>query len=317
MLTGGVTPPRATVAGRAPISRAMATENNDWAGPLGTNVAGRAPAMARHYLVACDFDQTLSFNDSGAVLSELIGVAGFQDKVAGLSAVHLVQPGAELAYLIRHDPEFRRVRTADLVEAGRRVRLKQHIALFADVLRRGLEGYRFSLHVISAAPAAIVRSALAGIVPPENIHGTEFDYDPSSGEIAAITSVPAGYGKVAILEALESRLGTSPDRTVYIGDGGSDIHAMLHVNTRDGFTIAVSEAKPIARIARRTVISDDAMSVLVPILEDLVGWDPAGIRRSFESLGLALQEWDRARTDWLTIREHSDPGIVVSASVAA
>jgi len=41
------------------------------------------------YLIASDFDQTLSFNDSGLVLSELIGVSGFQRKVAGLSGIHL------------------------------------------------------------------------------------------------------------------------------------------------------------------------------------------------------------------------------------
>lgn len=76
---------------------------------------------------------------------------------------------------------------------------------------------------------------------------------------------------------------------------------MLHVNKRDGFTIAVSEAKPIARIARRTVLSDNALSVLVPILEDIAGWDVLRIRDLFESRGLVLQEWDKARTDWLTI----------------
>ena len=32
-----------------------------------------------------DFDQTLSFNDSGLVLSELIGATGFQEKVDGLA----------------------------------------------------------------------------------------------------------------------------------------------------------------------------------------------------------------------------------------
>src|SRR2546429_7106504 len=49
--------------------------------------------------------------------------------------------------------------------------------------------------------------------------------------------------------------------------------------SRDGFTIAVAEAKYIARIAKRTVISDTALSVLVPILEDIVGWEPARIDR--------------------------------------
>ena len=75
-------------------------------------------AVERHYLVACDFDQTLSFNDSGIVLSELIGTSGFREKVVGLSGVHLVQQGAELAYLLRHDPELRHVRREHLIEAG-------------------------------------------------------------------------------------------------------------------------------------------------------------------------------------------------------
>jgi hypothetical protein len=64
-------------------------------------------AAPGHYLIASDFDQTLSFNDSGLVLSELIGVPNFREKVAGLSDIHLVQQGAELTYLLRHDPEFR------------------------------------------------------------------------------------------------------------------------------------------------------------------------------------------------------------------
>ena len=40
--------------------------------------------MVQQYLLASDFDQTLSFNDSGVVLAELIGVHGFHDKVRGL-----------------------------------------------------------------------------------------------------------------------------------------------------------------------------------------------------------------------------------------
>ena len=34
--------------------------------------------MMKKYLLASDFDQTLSFNDSGLVLSELLGVPGFR-----------------------------------------------------------------------------------------------------------------------------------------------------------------------------------------------------------------------------------------------
>jgi hypothetical protein len=89
---------------------------------------------------------------------------------------------------------------------------------------------------------------------------------------------------------------------VYVGDGSSDIHVMMHVNRGDGLTIAASEARHIAQIARRTIISEDALSVLVPVLEDVVGYDAVRIRRLFETRGLLIQEWDRVRTDWLTIR---------------
>jgi HAD superfamily phosphoserine phosphatase-like hydrolase len=224
-----------------------------------------------HYLIASDFDQTLSFNDSGAILSELIGASAFEQKVVGLARTNLVQQGGELAYLIRHDPEFRGVRRGHLEETGRRVRLRRNIPALVDLLARGLEGYRFSFFVISAAPREVIQSALAGIVAPDHIFGTELEYD-ESGEVQSIVRVPAGYGKVAVVEELEDRLGIDPERTIYIGDGSSDVHVMLHVNNRGGHTIAVSENNQLARIAKSTVLSDDASSVIVPILEKVLGW---------------------------------------------
>src|ERR1017187_3638472 len=73
----------------------------------------------RDYLFVSDFDQTLSFNDSGIVLSELIGAQDFQQRIQGLSNIHMVQQGGELAYLLLHDPEYRRVRKEHLIEAGK------------------------------------------------------------------------------------------------------------------------------------------------------------------------------------------------------
>jgi hypothetical protein len=99
--------------------------------------------MIKKYLLASDFDPTLSFNDSGLVLSELLGVQGFVEKAAGLSCLNLVQQGGELAYLLRHDPQYRRVRKQDLSEVGRRVRLKRNIALLTRLLESGIEGYQF------------------------------------------------------------------------------------------------------------------------------------------------------------------------------
>ena len=79
---------------------------------------------------------------------------------------------------------------------------------------------------------------------------------------------------------------------------------MLHVNRRNGFTIAVSENEHIAPIARRTVLSDNALSVLVPILEDMIGWNsPSRVRGFFEGYGLAVQEWDKMQVDVVTFRE--------------
>ena len=97
----------------------------------------------KHFLLASDFDQTLSFNDSGLVLAELLGISGFEDRVAGLARSNLVQQGGELAYLIRHDPEFRGVRREHLIEAGRRVRLKSAIPALVDFMGRGTEGIAF------------------------------------------------------------------------------------------------------------------------------------------------------------------------------
>ncbi len=255
----------------------------------------------KHYLLASDFDQTLSFNDSGIVLSELLGIRGFPEKAAGLADIHLVQQGAELAYLLLHDPEYRRVRREDLVEAGKRIRLKQGIPLLSRLLE-DLDGHRFTFYVVSAAPEEVIRSALAGVVPEDRIHGTRFRYDPRSGEIESIVRVAAGYGKVAVLDELRATLAVGPDRVVYVGDGSSDVHVMLHVNRLGGFTVAVSENRYLTPIAKRTILGDSALGVLVPILEDIAGWDSTRIRALFEAHGLVLQEWDKIRTDSLTIR---------------
>jgi phosphoserine phosphatase len=269
----------------------------------------------KHFLLASDFDQTLSFNDSGLVLAELLGISGFEDRVAGLARSNLVQQGGELAYLIRHDPEFRGVRREHLIEAGRRVRLKRAIPALVDFMGRGTGGYRFSFFVISAAPREIVISALAGVLPPEHIYGTELEFESRSGEVRAIKRVPAGYGKVAVIEELEHRLGVTPDRVIYVGDGSSDVHVMLHVNNHDGFTIAVSENKQLARIAKSTVLSENAFSIMVPVLDQLLRWRTGDIRELFESYGLTLSEWEKERTDRVKIGE--TPHVGAGAEVEA
>jgi HAD superfamily phosphoserine phosphatase-like hydrolase len=250
----------------------------------------------KQFLFVSDFDQTLSFNDSGLVLSKLLGVNGFEARIKGLSEVHLVQQGGELSYLLLHDPEFRKVRKEHLAAVGKQIRLKENIPLLSEILK-SLDDNEFAFHVVSAAPEEVIQSALEGIVPPSNIHGTRFRYSAESGEIESIVRLPAGYGKVAVVDRLRAEMRIGHDSLVYVGDGSSDVHVMLHVNRLDGLTIAVSENKYLTPIARRTILSDNACSVLVPILEELFGWTSTKIRAFFESHGLALQEWDKIRTD--------------------
>jgi hypothetical protein len=194
-----------------------------------------------------------------------------------------------------------------LIEAGKRVRLKVNVDLLAKFFETGLDGYSFPFYVISASPQDVVQSALEGIVPANRVLGTRIEYDDSTGEICSIKRVSAGYDKVAVLQELETTLRLRPDHTVYIGDGSSDLYVMQHVNSREGYTIAVSEAKLVGRIARRTVLSDNALSVLVPILEDIVKWNSGQIRELFESYGLTVQAWDKIRTDWLTFHQYARP----------
>src|SRR5271156_1537755 len=273
----------------------------------------------KNYLFASDFDQTLTFNDSGYVLSEIIGIPTeeFRRKAEGMAKLNLVQQGAELAYLLLHDPEFKsRVRREHLYEVGKRIRLKDNIGLLYEILDHGIEGYHFEFSILSAAPVEVIQSALEGIVPADRIYGTEFSYK-SSGEVDTILRATAGYGKVTVLDRLQEKLQIGPDHVIYAGDGGADIHVMLHVNARDGFAISVSETRRVANIAQRTVLGNNAIVVLVPILEKIAGWQRPQIRNFLESYGFLTQEWDSVRTDWLTLRPAALPEPPQSSSAAS
>ena len=230
-----------------------------------------------------------------------------------MARLNLVQQGAELAYLLLHDPEFRsRVRREHLIAAGKQIPLKENIDLLYNLLDHGMEGYHFDFYVLSAAPVEMVQSALDGIIPADHIFGTEFAYCPN-GEIETVAGATAGYGKVARLEQLQSDLQIGMDHVIYAGDGSSDLHAMLHVNKGEGLTIAVSESRNVTQVAKRTVLSSNALAMLVPILEEVLEWPPAQVREFFESHGFLVQEWAKVQTDWLTLRP-AEAGLAQNAS---
>jgi 2-hydroxy-3-keto-5-methylthiopentenyl-1-phosphate phosphatase len=109
------------------------------------------PNSTKEFLFLSDFDQTLSFQDSGHVLSEALGIPNFHEKVTNLAKKHLVQQGGELAYLLVHDPDpdFRKIRADDLRSAGKKVRLKPNISLLVQLLGK-LEWHHFTPYVVSA-----------------------------------------------------------------------------------------------------------------------------------------------------------------------
>ena len=59
-----------------------------------------------------------------------------------------------------------------------------------------------------------------------------------------------------------------------------------------------------------------ALAILVPILEEVVGWDTVRIREAFEDKGLLIQQWDKVRTDMLTIQDSAQPVAVVAQAHA-
>jgi hypothetical protein len=87
------------------------------------------------------------------------------------------------------------------------------------------------------------------------------------------------------------------------------------VNNHDGFTIAVSENRQLARIALSTVLSGNSFSIMVPILDQLLRWRAGDIRNLFESYGLTLNEWEKDRTDRVKITEVR--ALATAAEVAA
>jgi HAD superfamily phosphoserine phosphatase-like hydrolase len=253
----------------------------------------------REFLFLSDFDQTLSFNDSGLVLAEMMGIPNFQGYVRKLAQAYLVQQGGELAYLLVHEPAFRDVRKKHLREAGKKVRLKKHIQLLSKLLE-DIGGCHFSFYVVSAAPQEIVESAMEGIVPVDHIYASQLAFD-EDGRVVAVSSLRAGYGKVVILDQLRTQAPIGHNHLVYVGDGSSDVHVMLHVNRLEGLTIAVSENRFLAPIAKRSVLSEDALSILIPITEEILGWKTAEIRAFFERHGFILREWEKVQTDTLSI----------------
>jgi phosphoserine phosphatase len=251
------------------------------------------------YLFVSDFDKTLSLDDTGYLLAEKLGISPqeFDHKLENVRRKNIAQLGGELAYLITRDDDFRgRVSRSLLREVGREAKLKNNVSQLISRLNRGIGNKRFFTYVTSAGPWELIVQALDGIIPPENIYATTFEHDHQE-IVTEVERTGAGDAKVATLDALKIHQNIPRSQIIYVGDGTSDVHVMLHVKAYNGYPIAVSSSPYMGHIAKRTVISDNALAVLIPILEEINGYSEKQIIEFFSRLKIPINEWNRAQIE--------------------
>ncbi|MCD6248350.1 MAG: HAD-IB family phosphatase, partial [Hadesarchaea archaeon] len=257
--------------------------------------------MKERYLFGVDFDKTLSVQDTGFLLSAKLGVPRkeFEDKIRQLRSRGIAKLGGELSYLVLHDPDYRGKVTKELLrEVGREIKLKENIPELMEILQKGIKGKYFVPYVISASPEDIIKEALKGVLPEDHIYGTLYVYD-EKGVVRDVELVRAGSAKAEALNLARNRERIPHERTIYVGDGHSDMYVMLHVKIYNGYPIAVSPSPFLGHISRRTVLSPNALSILIPILEDIVKMGEEEVRAFLERIGHPVQEWDRAKIEWV------------------
>ncbi|MBS4015613.1 MAG: HAD-IB family phosphatase [Candidatus Latescibacteria bacterium] len=257
----------------------------------------------KKYLFVSDFDETISLDDSGVLISQMISIKPetFFSKVKEIRKRNIVQLGGELAYLLITDPAYKnRVKKDTLIKVGQVMRLRNNVKELFKVLKDGIEDVKFTPYVVSACPKPLIVKSLENILPENQIFGTDFKFT-SDGRILDIERTAAGQGKVSIIDLLIEKVHIPREQVIYVGDGSSDLHVMLHVNVYGGFTIAVSPSPYLGHISKRTVLSDNALSVLAPILEFCLKYDQNQIKDFFTEIGHPIYKWNRAKTEWLTI----------------
>jgi 2-hydroxy-3-keto-5-methylthiopentenyl-1-phosphate phosphatase len=257
------------------------------------------------YLFVSDFDKTLSLDDSGYLLAEKLGISPveFDQKLEEIRRKNIVQLGGELAYLITRDQDFSgRVSRSLLQEIGREIKLKKNVPQLISLLNQGIDNKRFFCYVTSAGPWELIVRALDGIIPPENIFATTFEYNQQE-IVTEVERTGAGDAKVATVDDLKIQKKVPRSQIIYIGDGTSDVHVMLHVKAYNGYPIAVSSSTYMGHIAKRTVISDNALAVLIPILEEINGYSEQQIIEFFSRLKIPIHEWNRARIEWVDLQD--------------
>ncbi len=261
--------------------------------------------IEKRFLIASDFDYTLSRNETGQLLSHSIGVTKYmyKEKIAKLRKENIVQFGGELAYLITNDEDYKGKVTKDILkESCKNINLKDDVKKFIDILQNGFDNNNFSFHVISAGPEIMVKKFLNKILPSDNIYATKFKFDQND-TIVGIERGSGGQAKVDILNEIIEKENIPRDRVIYVGDGSSDYNVMLHVSAYGGYPIAVRFKNYIGHISKKTIVSQSALAVLIPILQDILKYDNNKVSDFFEKIQRPLKRRDKVDVEFVILSE--------------
>jgi len=156
------------------------------------------------------------------------------------------------------------VRREHLVESAKRIRLKENMSCCTRCWKAASRVPLRFLRALRSSGGSIHSRSEACADESHPGHGVQVT---ASGEIDSITAGAAGYGKVAALNQIAGQSAGWAGTRGLLGDGSSDLHVMLQVNGNDGYTIAVSDSKNVTQIAKRTVLSTNALRFWRPSLK--------------------------------------------------
>jgi len=109
----------------------------------------------KRYLFASDFDQTLTFNDTGYVLSELVGIptAEFERKATGMaSSTWSSKARSYPTFCCTTRNSVRACAASTSSKSASASASKKILSCCISMLENGIEGYHFDFYVLSAAP---------------------------------------------------------------------------------------------------------------------------------------------------------------------
>ena len=115
----------------------------------------------------------------------------------------------------------------------------------------------------------------------------------------------------------QNRLSTGKSVNSSVDDPSKYFEALSlnqRADTLTSLKSSMGDAIQIVKAASAGV--DSALAILIPILEEVVGWDSVRIREAFEDKGLLIQQWDKVQTDMLTIVPTAMPFEQVRVAIA-